>query len=339
MVVPRWFFPAPACMPLNLRVLFVIPGEETGSSMIFAKRQAAAVSALLPAHCFFLRSRICPWMLWQDFIRFRRILCSWKPDVVHAQYGTVTAAFAAISSRKPLVITYRGSDLNPCPSMNRLHVWFSHLLSQLAALRATRVIVVSPELAGRIWLRGRSASVLPSGVDTAQFFPGPRDTARRVLGWNSEPTVVFHAGRSPAVKRLDLARAAIEEARRTIPELRLEVLTGSHDPAIVPDILRAADCLLLTSDYEGSPTIIQEALACNLPVVAVPVGDVVDRLRGVSECEVAPRDARELAKAVVRVVLAGRRSDGAWKAWEISTTAIARKLVSLYEEVAARGAF
>ncbi|MBX9603854.1 MAG: glycosyltransferase family 4 protein [Bryobacteraceae bacterium] len=325
-------------MPVNPRVLFVIPGEEAGSSMIFAKRQAAAVSALVPVRCFFLRSRTCPWLIWKDLVRFRQVLCSWKPDLVHAQYGTVTAAFAAISSRKPLVITFRGSDLNPCPSMNRIHVWFSHLLSQLAALRARRLIVVSPELADRLWLRGKTATVLPSGVDTTQFFPGPRDAARRVLGWSSEPVVVFHAGRNPAVKRLDLARAAIDEARRTMPDLRLEVLSGHHDPAVVPDILRAADCLLLTSDYEGSPTIIQEALACNLPVVAVPVGDVPTRLRGVSECEVAPRDARELAKAVIRVVRAGRRSDGATKAMEISTIAIAHKLVDLYEQVALRRA-
>ena len=66
------------------------------------------------------------------------------------------------------------------------------------------------------------------------------------------------------------------------PSVRLEVLDGNVAPARVPALMNAADCLLVTSDAEGSPTVVQEALATNLPVVSVDVGDIAERLEGVA---------------------------------------------------------
>ena len=75
----------------------------------------------------------------------------------------------------------------------------------------------------------------------------------------------------------------------------------------VGPVLRAVDCLLLTSDFEGTPNVILEAMAAGLPVVATAVGGtaaVIDEGRTGFLC--APDDEAALTRA-----LAALAHDGA----------------------------
>lgn len=320
------------------RVLLVIPGEPIGSSMIFARRQAANVAqAGVVTQTFYLRSRTSPVALLKEWYRLRQEIRSFQPDLLHAHFGTMTGFLSAIATSRPLVITYRGSDLNPCPSVSWLRSASGKLLSQLAALRATHIICVSRQLENRLWWRKRVASVFPSGVETDLFYPRAAAATRRELGWiDDERVVVFNAGKNPTVKRLDLARRAFEVTVRLCPRARLEVLDGDVPPDLVPAVLNAADCLLVTSDWEGSPTIVQEALACNLPIVSVEVGDIRDRLAGVEHCFVVARDPQELGRTVATVLDSPRRTNGEHKIDAISAQRIAAQIIAIYEEIAGR---
>ena len=176
------------------RVMFVIPGTGEGSSMIFARRQAQALRAQGAEIAeFFLRSRTSAARLTGEMRRFVARNCrAFRPGVVHAHYGTVTALFTAIgmglfATRTPLVITYRGSDLNPCPGWSRIRTAAAHLFSQVAALRAARIVCVSAHLRERLWWRRGHVTVLASGVDARVFEPGERGEARRRLGWDERP--------------------------------------------------------------------------------------------------------------------------------------------------------
>ena len=62
--------------------------------------------------------------------------------------------------------------------------------------------------------------------------------------------------------------------------IRLALLDGRVPQDKVVTMMNGADCLLMTSDWEGSPTIVQGTMACNLPVLSVDVGDVRERLAG-----------------------------------------------------------
>lgn len=320
-----------------LRVLFLIPGLPDGNSMVFARRQAESLVAQgLAVEVFNLRSRISPRLLWSEFLRFRRTVRIFRPQVIHAHYGTMTAMFAVLASgRLPLMITYRGSDLNPLPSARRLRPAAGRLLSQLAALRASRIVCVSPQLRDRLWWGRGRATVLPSGVDATVFKPASQRDMRLRLGWQElDRIVLFNAGGEGCNKRLDLAQAAAAEARRWEPALRLEVLDGTIPPDRIPAMMNAADCLLVTSDAEGSPTVVQEALATNLPVVSVDVGDIAERLEGVAGSRIARRDPRALGRALAEVVTPPRRSDGRRRVPEFSSQRIARELARLYRDIA-----
>jgi len=299
-----------------LRVLYVIPGEEEGPSFVFARRQVdAMIRSGVQAARFFLRSRTSPVMLLAERKRFRAGVQSFKPDLVHAHFGSVTALFCALCTSKPLVVTYRGSDLNPSPGDGLVRHLLGHLLSQLAALRASGIICVSEQLKSRLWWgrSGARAAVITESMDLGLFRIMPRELARQELAWAaSEKVVLFnYAGRAPKGKRLDLAQAAVACAReRTQEPLRLEVLDGRTQPDRIPLLLNAADCLLVTSDYEGSPTIVKEALACNLPVVSVEAGDVPERIRHVQPSCIVRRDPEALGEALAGILAHPVRSNG-----------------------------
>jgi teichuronic acid biosynthesis glycosyltransferase TuaC len=308
-----------------IRVLFVIPGDGRGSSMIFVRRQAENLMREgVDVRCFYLASRTSPRMLARDLFRFRSELSRFNPTLVHAHYGTVTAMFAALASgRTPLIVTYLGSDLN----LSGAGRW----LSQLAALRAARIVCVSQALRERLWWRRDRSTVLPTGVDRELFRPEPRDSARRRLCWPANQRVVlFNAGYDPRIKRLDLAERSVAIARETLPNLRLEVMHGNVDPAQVPDLMNASDCLLVASEHEGSPTVVQEALACGLPIVSVDVGDVAERLAGVINTRIVPRDAASIARALVELTTVPLRTDGPARTEDFSCQTIARRLCDLY---------
>jgi teichuronic acid biosynthesis glycosyltransferase TuaC len=322
--------------PIPIRVLFVVPGDGRGSSMIFVRRQAESLAAEgVQVDSFYLRSRTAPLQILREFRRLRRRIQDFRPALIHAHYGTVTAALAALAARPlPLVITYRGGDLNRRP--RTLRACLGHLLSQLAALGAARIVCVSRGLRERLWWRRARVTILPSGVDAELFCPEPRHLARARLNWPpDERVVLFNAGHDPRNKRLDLAEQAAAAALQThaelrLPDLRLEVLRGEVDPRLIPTFMNASDCLLIASDSEGSPTVLQEAIACGLPVVSVDVGDAVERLRGISPTRIVTRDPHVIGRALAEITACPARANGPHSIHNLTLRRTARELARLY---------
>jgi teichuronic acid biosynthesis glycosyltransferase TuaC len=320
----------------RLRVLMVIPESPHTASMIFVKRQIASLQeAGIECSTFLLASRTSPRLLFREWKRLRRAIEESQPDFLHAQFGTMTSFLTVLSTARPVVISFRGGDLNPYKSRFKLRQRVGRLLSQLSALRASRIICVSAQLKERLWWRKDRVTVIPSGVDTAIFRPRPREAARCDLGWEqNERVVLFNAGTDPVSKRLDLAIASVEKARAVCGQIRLHVLDGKVSPGLIPVLMNAADCLLLTSDWEGSPNVVKEAIACNLPVVSVDTGDVQDRLAGVEPCKIVERSPGPLGAALAEVLAKRARSNGHENAMQFSLQAIAKRVASVYESVA-----
>jgi glycosyltransferase involved in cell wall biosynthesis len=319
----------------NLRVISVIPYTKTRNSMVFAKRQIEYLARYgVINKTFLLTSRSSLLKLHKEFKRLRREIRSFQPDIVHAHFGTVTAFISVMASDVPVIITFRGSDLNRSGGVNFLKWISGHLLSQISALKAGRIICVSEELKKILWWKKGDAVVLPTGVDTSLFVPEDRNKARLKLGWEpDERIVLFNAGNNSVNKRLDLAESSVRLAGAIIGKISLKILDGNTDPDEVPIYMNAADCLLLTSDKEGSPTVIQEALACNLPVISVPAGDVKERLSGVVPSIMVEREPHEISKALVEILNAPQRSNGREFIDTLSLENITIEIVKIYNTV------
>jgi glycosyltransferase involved in cell wall biosynthesis len=318
----------------ELRVLSVIPGEPDKVSFIFAKREMASLQGLGVVFdtLFFpplkgLRGSL------ENYRRLRKRIEAFKPHLIHSHFGAVTALTCTVASWLPFVVTFRGSDLNPNPDRPLLKWAADILFSQTAALVARRVICMSEQLKRRLWWRRGRTWVIPAGIDTGLFLPRSRQEARRELGWQEDELVVlFNAARGRKVKRQDLALASVEAARSLCGEIRFVALDGFVEPDTIPTFMNASDCLLVTSDWEGGPAVVKEALACNLPVVSVDVGDVRELLAGVSSSHVVERDPIKLGEAIARVLTALERSDGFSAVEDITFEKTALRILSVYGE-------
>ena len=125
--------------------------------------------------------------------------------------------------------------------------------------------------------------MLPCGVDLERFHPIPRAQARSELGLDPErPYLLFAADPARAIKRYDLA---LELARAVDVEL---LALGGVDPARAPLWVNAVNAVLMPSGHEGFGLAVLEALACDVPVLATPVGIHPEALRGVAGTLCAP---------------------------------------------------
>jgi glycosyltransferase involved in cell wall biosynthesis len=176
-------------------------------------------------------------------------------------------------------------------------------LSQFAAVRAAAIVAVSENIRRELWRSADRlrAKVIPCGVNFARIGSQDRLVARRQLGLPLDRRLVLFVDPERPIKDFALARRSLELLRALRDDV--ELVTMSNVPRQrVPAYLHAVDLLLLTSRSEGSPVITKEALAANLGVVAVDVGDVREQLEGVSGCCVTSNRPEEIAAAMDRIL-------------------------------------
>jgi glycosyltransferase involved in cell wall biosynthesis len=109
--------------------------------------------------------------------------------------------------------------------------------------------------------------------------------------------------------------------------------------AEVPLYMSAADALLFTSMQEGSPNVVKEALACNLPVVSVAVGDVAERIQAIEGCELCQDERPEaIAAALERVLRRGQRINSREAVRNLDENLITKRVINIYQGVLANQA-
>ena len=130
--------------------------------------------------------------------------------------------------------------------------------------------------------------------------------ARRVLGLDPQKKyVVFPYNPAVERKRYDLIEAAVDRAREKVPDLEILHVHGIPQDR-VPVYMNAADVFVLASVIEGSPNSVKEAMAVNLPVIAVNVGDTVQLVDSTEGNYIVPRTVEAVAAKLVEVVQRGR---------------------------------
>jgi glycosyltransferase involved in cell wall biosynthesis len=255
--------------------------------------------------------------------RLRRRIRTEAFDLVHSHYCLTAAATwlaRAGLHRPPLVVTHHGVEV--------FTGWQAHLARWTTA-RADRTLVISRAMAAHLGLD--ADAVLPCGVNLRMFKPAQIQTARERIGKPLDSTIVAWVGADRPEKRLSLARAAVADLAKRLPEVELLVVSESrHDQ--VPHFLQAANVLLITSASEGGPLVAKEALACDLPVVSTDVGDVRDLVGDVAGCAVTDGTVPALAAALATAIAHGA-VNGRSRVAEYSLERVAERLETVYARV------
>jgi teichuronic acid biosynthesis glycosyltransferase TuaC len=261
------------------------------------------------------------------------------PDLIHAHFGLT--GFICSFAPPPLVVTFHGDDLlgkwKP-PGGRTLKSRLGVQLSHVAARRAAALICQSERMRDtlpRAADRAR-AHVIPMGVEVEWFSPGDRAAARARLGLDPrERLVLFPSAPSEAVKRLDLAEAAVDLVGAAGVPARLWVVTGvPHER--MPDYYRAADCLIVTSEWEGGPLVVKEALCSGVPVVSVDVGDARRWLDLAPGCRLVACDPEAIASGLRDVLAGSGRVDGSAVRQAVAADRVAAQVLDVYREAIAR---
>ncbi|WP_454764676.1 glycosyltransferase [Cupriavidus campinensis] len=256
----------------------------------------------------------------------RALIKDWRPDIMHAHMVHANL-FARLLTRvadcPPLICTAHSFREG-----GRLRMLAYRLTDRWAALTTH---VSHDGRAGMIAAGGVADDrivVMPNGIDIERFRPDAalRDTARARLGIAPGVRVVLNVGRLAPEKAHDLLIRAFGQIDVATPARLLIAGGGALHHALsqqivaqglassvtllgprddIPALLNAADVFVLSSNIEGLPMVLVEALACGCPVVATDAPGVAEVLR--DQGDIVPRDdAGALAQAMSVALRAGR---------------------------------
>lgn len=263
------------------------------------------------------------WKLWRLFRRER-------PALVHthtAKAGTLGRVAALLAGVPVRIHTYHGHVFRGyfSPLMTRLAITIEAALARFT----TAIIVISPrqadEIAGFLRLRREVLHVVPLGLDLERFRSvdvlAARARFRDAIVVTPSQVVISVVGRLVAIKNHRLALRALrrmldagqtpvlaivgggeleqalrDEARTLGVESQVR-FAGWWDDLVA--VYHGSDVIALTSDNEGTPVCLIEALACGRPVISTAVGGVSDVLDGGKRGALVPAgDADALASAL-----------------------------------------
>lgn len=138
---------------------------------------------------------------------------------------------------------------------------------------------------------------------------------------------ILFAGRLVPQKRAELFIETASQLLKRLPDAKLEFIIAGDGPLRsglerfvvnhgigeqlsflgeqedMSEVYRTSDMLVLTSDHEGTPNVILEAMAHGLPVVATNVGGIPDIVNEECGILVEPANVEEMIQASTKLIL------------------------------------
>lgn len=307
------------------------------------------------------------WSLKKNFslaIKTLQATISEDYDIVHAHYTLPSGLLGLIPKylkRKKLILTTHGTDINILPYKNKV----TYALVRFTLKKSDKIIAVSRALKEKVIAdfdvdEGKIV-VIPCGVDIAKFKLMDKETSRKKLNLPSSKFIILHLATLNPVKRTDILVRAFnivtenykevlliiagdgpcrEKLIELTKELKLSeniLFTGYIEREKVPLWMASADLFALSSESEGTPVTVLEALATGVPIVATDVGglrDIIDsekigRLVKVGDPDSFAVAILDMVRSINTVDKSLIRAKSVQYSWET----ICQKIIKVYTEI------
>ncbi len=296
------------------------------------------------------------------FCRLRRFVRDWQPDVIHAHMvhaNLFARLLAAVGGVPPVICSAHSAREGGSLRMlaYRLTDRWSDMTTQVSQAGKQAMVTAGAVPPSRI-------RVMPNGIDTQKFWLDRdcRDKVRRTLEIGPDTRLLITVGRLVEEKAQDVLIDAFANTLQSVRPLDAKLLIVGEGPARprlqaqidklglgasvtllglrhdVPALLNAADAFALSSNVEGMPLVIGEALATGCPIVATDAAGVQELL-GTFGTIVKRGDTVALAAALARTLANARGSredESARRQWIVerfSLTAITGQWIACYRQL------
>jgi glycosyltransferase involved in cell wall biosynthesis len=247
-----------------------------------------------------------------------------KYDIIHAHYGLIGILCLLTFSRRPIVLSVMGSDIYGFfnnSGKREKSSYYIMFLTQISLIFVKQIIVKSNNILSMVPYKNKS-HIIPNGVDFEIF-----NSSSIILNQN---IVLSLANPRDHRKNYSL----VQEAMDFLDEGNLKLVNPfpiSHNQ--LPEYFNNASVFVLTSYNEGSPNVIKEAMACNIPIVSTDVGDVKEVIGKTEGCYITSFSPEDVADKIMQATKFGKRTKGRENIKHLESSVIANKIINIYEKI------
>jgi L-malate glycosyltransferase len=254
--------------------------------------------------------------------RLKKVIRSFKPDILHAHYAYNYGTLGALSGFHPFILSVWGSDIYKFPKGSRMKEW----LIRRNLEKADRILSTSHAMAEETRkYTDKNIDVTPFGIDLSKFRPYPVERefpeGSIVIGTTKALEKIYgieflveafgrvrKAHRGLSLKLLICSNGSQETMlREKVHNLGLEedvAFIGNVPHEQIPDWLNKMDIYAAPSVSESFGVAIIEASACEIPVVVSDVGGLKEVVHdGVTGFRVPQGDMDKAIEAFTRLII------------------------------------
>ena len=254
-----------------------------------------------------------------------------RSTIIYAQKPEFILPFMLFRSKNKKIVHLHGNSLKLYKGERLRLVSFFYKLVESYVLKHSNIIITTDEITRACYIREypwihNKMRVIPMAIDLGSFRLLDRECLRKQYGFKENEKIIMYVGRIVKEKNLGFLLRSFSFVFESLPKSELVFVgdgkemadlkqlsidlqlskvrfMGNQQPEKIPEILNCADVLVLCSTSEGSPNVVKEALACGVPVVSTPVGDVPTVIVNDKIGKIVDADPRKFAEAIIEFCL------------------------------------